>query len=315
MVAGSVALLILVAWIVWTERRRRPWLAAGWCWYLLTLLPVIGMVQVGMQSSADRYLYVPMIGLLIAAFWQAADSCQGSPSRTRVAAAAGSLALAVCAILSWRQAQVWKDGVTLFTHAIQATEGNFVAHDNLGVELDRLGRPEEALAEYRETLRIKPGDRNGEENLAQASFAQGQRFLDHGNPEGALAAFREGLHYRPRNAVAQLSFGVALARSGRPAEARKAFQDAVRFDPSSVEAHYDLGLVEQAMGDSRAALESYDAALRLRPGYGAAQAGRAEVLYTLGRYSEAGRALQAAVEAHADVDPALAAKLAARVRR
>jgi tetratricopeptide (TPR) repeat protein len=116
-----------------------------------------------------------MIGLLIAAVWQVSSWPQ-----THVAAAAGELVIAVWAILSWRQAHVWKDGLTLFTHAMEATEGNFVAHDNRGVELDRLGRSEEALAEYRETLRIKPGDRHGEENFAQASFAKGRRLIDQG---------------------------------------------------------------------------------------------------------------------------------------
>ncbi|MGO9256876.1 MAG: tetratricopeptide repeat protein [Bryobacteraceae bacterium] len=311
-VAGSVAALALATWLAYRARHRRPWLAAGWCWYVLTLLPVIGIVQVGMQSIADRYLYVPMIGLLIAVAWQVGEVCQGSQRRTRIATAAGGFVLGICAVLSWRQAHVWRDGVTLFTHAIQVTEDNFVAHDNLGVELDRLGRSEEALAEYRETLRIRPGDRHGEENFAQASFAKGERLLGQGDVQGALAAFRDGLRYRPRNAVALLSLGVALARSGQPVEARKAFEDSVRSDPSSVEAHYDLGLVREALGAWPEALESYNAALRLKPEFGAAQAARAEVLYALGRYREAWDALLAARAAHADVDPGLAARIRMR---
>jgi tetratricopeptide (TPR) repeat protein len=313
-VAGSVAFLALVTWMAYRARNRRPWLMTGWCWYVLTLLPVIGIVQVGMQSIADRYLYVPMIGLLIAVSWQVGEVCQGSPRRTRIAAmigitATGGLVLGICAVLSWRQAHVWRDGVTLFTHAIQVTNGNFVAHDNLGVELDRLGRPNEALAEYRETLRVKPGDRHGEENFAQASFAKGERLLGQGDVHGALAAFRDGLRYRPRNAVALMSLGVALARSGQSVEAGKAFEDSLRADPSSVEAHYDLGLVRQALGAYSEALESFDAALRLKPEFGEAQAARAEVLYALGRYREAWDALLAARVAHVEVDPALAARI------
>jgi protein O-mannosyl-transferase len=253
-----------------------------------------------------------MIGLLIAVSWQVGEVCQGSPGRTRFAAAAGGLVLAVCVVLSWRQAHVWHDGVTLFTHAIQVTEDNFVAHDNLGVELDRLGRPEEALAEYREALRIRPGDRHGEENFAQASFAEGERLLGHGDVHSALAAFRDGLRYRPHNALALMSLGVALARSGQPVEAGKAFEDSLQSDPLSVEAHYDLGLVQQALGAYSKALESYDAALSLKPGFGEAQAARAEVLHTLGRYREALDALLAAHAAHVEVDPALAAQIRMR---
>jgi Flp pilus assembly protein TadD len=311
-VAGSVAALALITWMAYRAHSRRPWLITGWCWYLLTLLPVVGIVQVGMQSMADRYLYVPMIGLLIAVSWQVGEFCQGSLGRTRFAIAAGGLALGICAVLSWRQAHVWQNGVTLFTHAIQVTEGNFVAHDNLGVELDRLGRPEEALTEYRETLRIKPGDRYGEENFAQASFAKGERLLGRGDLQGALAAFRDGLRYRPRNALALMSLGVALARSGQPVEAEKAFEDSLRSDASSVEAHYDLGLVQQALGAYSKALESFGAALRLKPEFGEAQAARAEVLYTLGRYREAWDALLLARAAHAGVDPGLAAQIRMR---
>jgi len=317
-VAGSVAALAFITWLAYRARQRRPWLTTGWCWYVLTLLPVIGIVQVGMQSMADRYLYVPMIGLLIAVSWQVGEVCQGSPGRTRIAAMIGSTAaagfvLSVCAVLSWRQAHVWRDGVTLFTHAIHATGDNFVAHDNLGVELDRLGRPEEALAEYSETLRIEPGDRHGEENFAQASFAKGERLLGQGDVHGALAAFRDSLRYRPRNAVALMSLGVALARLGQAVEAGKAFEDSLRADASSVEAHYDLGLVRQALGDNSKALESYDAALRLKPDFGEAQAARAEALYALGRYREAWDALLAARAAHADVDPGLAARIRMRL--
>jgi protein O-mannosyl-transferase len=300
-VAGSAAVLILVTWFVLGARERQPWLAAGWGWYLLTLLPVIGLVQVGLQSMADRYMYVPLIGLLIAVAWEAA-----SVPRIQVV---GVAVLAIWAALSWRQAHVWKDGMTLFTHAVEVTDDNFVAHDNLGVELDRFGRSDEALAQYRETLRIKPGDRNGEQNLAQASFAKGQRLLEQGNLEGALAAFQEGLRYRPQNALAQMSFGVTLARLGRAAAAKKALEDSVSADPSNADAHYDLGLVQQALGDHRGALESYDAALHLRPGFGPAEAARAEALYNLRRYQEAWEAMQAAQAMNVALDPGLAANI------
>ena len=281
--AGSLVALAAISWLTFRARKRRPWLAAGWCWYLLTLLPVIGIVQVGLQSMADRYLYVPMIGLLIAVAWQCGEFCAGSPLRTRIAAGAGALVLGTCAVLSWRQAHVWKDGLTLFTHTIQVTKDNYVAHDNLGVELDRLGRSEEALAEYREALRIKPGHYYAEENLARASFAKGERLLQRGDLNGAIAALREGLQVRPHDVLALTSLGVALARSGQTAEVQ------------------------------REALQAFDAALSLQPGFGPAHAARAEAMYALGRYREAWDALLSARAEHAEVDSALAAKLEARM--
>jgi tetratricopeptide (TPR) repeat protein len=158
--------------------------------------------------------------------------------------------------------QIEGDGVTLFTHAIEVPMTTSSRIINPGAELARLGRPEEALAEYRETLRIRPGDRHGKENFAQASFAKGERLLRQKSPRGAIAAFRDGLRYQPRKAPALLLLGVALALSGQPVDARKAFEDSLRSDPSNAEAHYELGLVEQALGANSEALESFDAALR-----------------------------------------------------
>jgi tetratricopeptide (TPR) repeat protein len=348
-VAASMLFLAAVTGLALAARRRHPWLATGWGWYLLTLLPVIGIMQVGMQSMADRYLYVPMIGLLIAVAWEGGAWAERWRAGGRVIEAVAGLALAACAFLSWQQCRVWKDGLTLFTHAVAVTRDNFVAHDNLGVELDRRGRFDEALVHYRETLRIKPGDRNGEQNYAQASFAKGERLFAAGKPDEALALFREGIRYRPRNAMARSLMGkiltaqqklpaaaaefrraieidlalgaahmglaVALAWSGHPAEARREFEETVRYEPSNMEARYDLGLVLAAMGDDRAALKSFDAAVRLKPDFGPAHAARAESLFALGRYHEAGRAVLVARALHTEVDPGFAAALAARIRR
>ncbi len=297
-VGASVAAIAAISALAIALRKTRPWLAVGWCWYGITLLPVIGIVQVGMQAMADRYMYLPMIGLLIAVAWEGA--------RLRLAA---PLIVAVCAVLSWRQIPVWSDGLTLFTHALAVTRDNFVAHDNLGVELDRRGRPEEAIAQYRETLRIKPGDRIGESNLAQASFEKGERLFREGKVEEALSSFAECLRYRPRNAMAHtysgliylqrqqpatamsqfrtaleidpalarahLGMGVALAYAGRDADARRAFEEAVRLEPGNLEAHFDLGMVLAALGDRAAALREIDGVLRVQPDYPSAREARA----------------------------------------
>jgi superkiller protein 3 len=217
----------------------------------------------------------------------------------------------VCALLSWRQAQVWRDGLTLFTHAVKVTEDNFVAHDNLGVELDRQGRAEEALAQYREALRIRQGDRNGEQNYAQATFAKAERLFAQGKTNEALPLFREGLRYRPRNAAARIyagiiltgqnqlapaiaefqqaiqidpsqakaysGLGVALARAGQPVAALQAFTDCIRHGGASVEAYFDLGLVQAALGKSQEALASFDAALQLQPDFRPAREAREAV--------------------------------------
>jgi tetratricopeptide (TPR) repeat protein len=303
MVAASVVALVGISALVFAARRERPWLAAGWCWYVVTLLPVIGIVQVGMQSMADRYMYVPMIGPLIAIVWESARL------NWPVATAAAVLVAIGCGILSWRQIPVWKDGLTLFSHALAVTGDNFVAHDNLGVELDRRGRAEEALAHYRETLRIKPGDRNGESNLSQASFAKGERLFNEGKSDEAFASFEESLRFRPSSALAHaylgqillqrrelgpatarfrtalqmdpklvrahVGLGVALAQAGQDVEARRSFEQAVRYDPSNIEARFDLGLVLAALGERSDALRQFEEILRTKPDYAPAREARA----------------------------------------
>jgi tetratricopeptide (TPR) repeat protein len=200
---------------------------------------------------------------------------------------------------------VWKDGLTLFTHAIAVTKDNFVAHDNLGVELDRRGRFDEAIAQYRETLRIKPGDRNGESNLAQASFEKGERLFNQKKPDEAFASFQEGMQYRPPTASVQMyiglmlldrqefdiaisqlrgalqmdpklvrahvGLGVALASTGKDQEARRSFEEAVRLDPSNLEAHFDLGLVLAALGQRGDALRQFEEILKIQPDYAPAR--------------------------------------------
>ncbi|HEY2015938.1 MAG TPA: tetratricopeptide repeat protein [Bryobacteraceae bacterium] len=346
---ASIAALTALSCFTFALRRDHPWFASGWCWYLLTLLPVIGIVQVGMQAMADRYMYVPMIGLLLAVTWECAEALGHSRTGAVLLALSAALLLAMCTVLSWQQVQVWKDGVTLFTHALSVTHDNFVAEDNLGVELDQRGRPDEARAHYRETLRIKPGDRHGEANYAQASFAKGQRLFEAGKLDESLAQFQEGIRYRPLNALAHSQMGqiqtqrhqldaaiaefqaavridptlaaahmglaVAFAWSGQGNKARQAFEDTLRYDPGNVEAHYDLGLVLATAGQNAEALRSFDAAVRLNPGFGPGHVARAETLAALGRYEEAWRAVLAARAAHAEVDPALVSALAVHVRR
>jgi tetratricopeptide (TPR) repeat protein len=220
--AAAAGLLIAATVLAVRQRHVRPWLSVGWLWYMLTLLPVIGLVQVGLQARADRYMYVPMIGLLIALAWAIDEAAARRAPAGKIAAAASAVLLVALAHATWRQVHVWKDGVTLWRHALAVTEGNFIAHNNLGVELDAVGRHEEALAHYRETLRIKPGDRNGTQNYAMACFGRGERHLAQGDPEAALASFREGLTYRPDNADARAYVGAieAALRSGTPSRSR-----------------------------------------------------------------------------------------------
>jgi protein O-mannosyl-transferase len=246
-VVASLALLAVVSWLAGRERTRRPWLAVGWGWYVVTLLPVIGIVQVGLQARADRYMYVPMIGLLVAVTWTLDDVVRTRVGRRGLAAAA-LVACGACAVLTWRQVHVWRDGVTLWTHALAVTDDNFIAHDNLGVELDRRGRADEALEHYRETLRLKPGDRNGTRNYAAAVVSRGERLYRDGQLEAALASFRDGLAHRPDDARAHAYVGAILVAKGRYEEALAAYDAALAVDPGAGSIHADRAVVLHAVG-------------------------------------------------------------------
>lgn len=296
---AALAVLTVISLFVWRARVYRPWLAAGWFWFVVTLLPVIGIVQVGMQSMADRYMYVPMIGLLIAVAFEDFD------------AKAWAVMLAMWSVLAWQQTLVWKDGVTLFRRALEIDPYNFVAHDNLGVELDRRGQFEEAIQEYRETVRLKPGDRQGETNYAHALFAKGERLLAAGQSGEALAVIREGLQHKPRHALAHTLVGriladqrqfpaalaefqtaleidpafaaahmgkaLALAWAERPAEARSAFEETLRYEPRNAEAHYGLGVTLMVLEQPAEARRHFETAVSLKPDFAAAQSALAAV--------------------------------------
>jgi tetratricopeptide (TPR) repeat protein len=235
LVVASALAIVAITVAVIVLRREHAWLAFGWSWYVLTLLPVVGIVQVGMQAMADRYLYLSMIGVLIAVAWEL-----GSLPVSRALAIA---AVGICAVLTWQQVHVWHDSVALFRHATAVTDGNYVAHDNLGVELDRLGRADEALAEYRAAIRVRPGDRHAEYNYGQAVFAKGEIALRGGRYADASALFEEGLLHQPGNVAALTFLGIAQAIQGEPNHALECFDRALRLDPGykpAIEARGEL---------------------------------------------------------------------------
>jgi tetratricopeptide (TPR) repeat protein len=306
-IPASVVLLavLVLAAITWLALRSRA-IAFGWAWYLLTLLPVIGIVQTGMQSMADRYMYLPMIGLFIGVVFAFAPAAlpQRSVNKTyngqrsltvaplgqayirhrgatvrercrtfefftdrhgRASVSGVAVVLSFWGVLTWRQIRVWQDGVTLFAHAIQVTEDNFAAHDNLGVELDRLGRGEEALAHYREAIRIRPGDRNSESNYAQATFAKAEKLFQQGQLDDALALFNDGMPHAPRNAMAHTYAGLILMQRDRLSDALAEFRLAVAIDPNLARAHIGLGVALARSGDLSGARKSLGDALRIDP--------------------------------------------------
>jgi thioredoxin-like negative regulator of GroEL len=240
--------------------RTSPWLAVGWLWFLGTLVPVIGLVQVGSQAMADRYTYVPMIGLSIAVAFAGAEIVPRFPSTLApIAAAAGVLVLGWTA-LTWRQVGFWRDDTALFGHALELAPENYLARGVLGVDHLRAGRLPEAERELRESLRLRPGFALGHANLGAALERQGRA-------EEAEREYAIALQLSPNLAEAHQNLGRLLGVQGRTDLAIEHLEAALRSSPDSVDARINLGV---ALLNSRRideGIAQLERALALNPDY------------------------------------------------
>lgn len=210
--AGIASVLVAVTALALMAWRARPFLAVGWLWYLLTLAPMIGIVQVGLQARADRYMYIPLTGLAIALAWGVSDLARGSQRRQRIAIAAGAVALAVLAVVSRGQIDHWKDTFTLYERAVAVTENNGYAHEMLGYEYAAIGRNRDAAEHFEEAARVNPG-------RVQSFFGLAVTSARLGESERAISAYRAGLRLNPNKIRAHGEVGVLLVEAGRAEEA------------------------------------------------------------------------------------------------
>jgi tetratricopeptide (TPR) repeat protein len=278
---GAAALALLAITLValrWL--RRRPWFAVGWFWYLGTLVPVIGLVQVGAASHADRYTYLPAVGLSIMLAWGAAELAERWPSAKPAIAGLAAASCAACLCLAWFQVQYWENSITLFRHAIQVTSGNYVAYNNLGSALKSEGRIDEAIADFERAVEMRGRFTDALINLGDAYQAQG-RF-----EEGARYS-SAALSIDPASVEAHVNLGTALGGLGRAGEAEGQFRQAVQLRADDPKAHNDLGLALASQGKVSEALEEFTAAVRLDPEYASAQFNLGAALANSGRLEEA----------------------------
>jgi tetratricopeptide (TPR) repeat protein len=257
-VLGAVIVLAAVSILAIAARTRRPYVTVGWLWYLGTLVPVIGFVQVGYQAMADRYMYIPMIGLFVIVAWGANELLAAWPARRVILASLASATLLASIALTHAQVQVWRDGVSLWQHTVAVTRNNFIAQTNLGYELAQRGRFDEAAAQYREALRISPNYILARQNLGLALASQG-KYSD------AIDAYQAALRLQPANAVLRADFGLALANAQRDSDAIVQYQEALRLQPDLALAHVRLGNALVRQGNVSDAVAHYEQALRVEP--------------------------------------------------
>ena len=239
-------------------RRRRPYFLVGWLWFIGTLIPVIGLVPAGKQSMADRYSYVPSLGIFVVLVWGASELSGRRRYQAVGATATVAVAALVCFCLTRKQVGYWKNSETLFRHALLVTRNNYLAHGNLGLALQEQGHTEEAMGEYRAALKAKP-------DYAIAHLDLGAALAYLGRPTEAAGQLLEALRLQPRFAEAHFNLGILLQQQGRLEEAVGEYQRALRLKLPSADAHYNLGLALVRLGRSEEAIGHFEKALKLQP--------------------------------------------------
>jgi len=257
-VFGSLLLLLLVSWGTFRVDYRHPYLLVGWFWFLVTLVPVIGLIQVGEQSMADRYTYIPLTGLFIMAAWGVPILARGLQHREGILALLAGIVIIASTALTWQQLGFWRDEISLFRHAIQCSTGNYIAHCHLGNALSSKGDLDAAIKEYHEALKIEPKDWAAHNNLGLALERKGDL-------PAAIKEYREASRLEPDFWGAHINLGLALARKGDLPAAIKEYGEALRLNPNYVAAHNNLGFALASIGDRNAAIKEFQEVLRLNP--------------------------------------------------
>jgi tetratricopeptide (TPR) repeat protein len=307
--AGAAVLLLALTAGAVALRRRAPYLLTGWLWYVGTLVPVIGLVQVGMQGMADRYTYLPQIGVLVALCWGAADLA-GLWGRPAVAAAAASVAAVALAALTRVQVTIWDNPATLWKHALLASNSSLLSLLNFGGILEDKGDWKGAQECYREILKRAKNPRDP--NAVQALANLGNLASEQGDQEEATRLLRQALDLAPDNALTHTNYGNVLFRQGKTEEAIREHETAIEIVPALKGAHYNLGLAEEKLGHDDRAVDCYRKAIALQPDYAEAHTALGKILFQKGQKLEGLEHLQAAVrwnpryaEAHNNLGTAL----------
>jgi len=337
--ASALFLVAVCAFVVWEARRRR-YLAVGWFWFIGSLVPVIGLIQVGIQSMADRYTYIPSVGLFIAVAWGIEEAVRDWPVVRKATAIAAIVSVLACAGLTTHQLGFWRDSEALFTRAIDVTSDNYLAYNNLGFYLSGKGKLAAAKEFYKKSIAINPqyadalnnlgfalaGERNFGEaipyyvaalrsnpNQAEIHNNFGNALSELGKLDEAIEQYRTALRLQPDHADAHNNLGIALAMQGKLAEAVEHFQAAIRAKPNYASAHSNLGNALAANHQIPQAILEYEESLRLNPNDPQAHNNLGNVLLQQGKTQEAIEQYTSALklkgdnpEAHFNIGVALA---------
>jgi tetratricopeptide (TPR) repeat protein len=308
-IAFCLLLLVCITCVAIALRKKRPYLITGWLWYLGMLVPVIGLVQVGWQGRADRYTYLPQIGLYIATTWAVTDLTSLWRRQRTILSVAAILVIGALSLCAWVQTSYWRESERLFRHALAVTTNNDVAENNLGIVFLGQGKVDEAISLLQSAVDLRPDNSPAHENLAKA-------LLQKGRVADALVHYRKLLELQPDNMEIHNIVGTVLVQQGRIAEGAEEWQKVLAVEPDNGNAMSNLAWVfatspEQSVRDGPRAVQLAEQAVRI-------SGGRIPILFrTLaaayaesGRFSEAIQTAQQGIElANGQGNPGLATEL------
>ena len=255
---AAVFVLILITWVVW-RTRQKP-LIVGWLWYIVTLVPVIGLVQVGHQAMADRYTYLPSVGIFILAAWGCAAVFAGRRAGRIALAASVGIIPVVLLVCTNRQVRYWHNDLTLFGHTCAVTEKNFMMHNKYGVVLWQKGREAEAIEHFRKALKINPGYVDAHSNIGGAFLKQKKYDL-------AVKHLDQALRSKPDHANALNNLAMALKEQGKVDQGIEKWQKALELKPNHLNARYNIALAMVQQGRYDEAVGHFTEVLRIKPDY------------------------------------------------
>ena len=243
-VLGSVLLLIAITLAVIWRAKRSPYLATGWLWYLGTLVPVIGIVQVGGQAMADRYTYIPLIGLFIMVAWGVPDLLKKWKYRKEILLALSALIILCLSIITWTQVGYWQNSITLFDHTLKVTDNNWLAYNNRGIAYNVLGNYKQAIEDFNRAIEIKP-------DSEIAYLNRGNAYNSLGNYKQAIEDYNRAIEIKPDYAEAYNNRGGAYDGLGNYKQAIEDYNRAIEIKPDYAEAYYNRGVVYLNQGDNK----------------------------------------------------------------
>jgi|SRR5208337_673695 Flp pilus assembly protein TadD len=274
-VLGAAAGILVISAAVIIMMRRLPYLFVGWLWYAISILPVIGILQVGGFSMADRYHYLPSIGIAVMLAWGIPLFFKNENTRKKILFPAGVIFIGILSLITWQQCGYWKNSMTLFNHALRVTKNNYLVHNNIAPSLAEEGRIEEAIYHYNEAIRSMPD--NVLINVGNILYNnRGGAYAQLGRYQRALEDFNKAIRLQPYYADSYYFRGNTYANMGQYQQAIEDYNKAIALKPVYADAYYKRGIVYNNLRRYRYAIANFDEALRLKPDYADAYNDRGE---------------------------------------